>query len=111
MTELGQTHDPRALTPGDPSAITANATALQTRSEHVEKAGDGLVNIDTGAWTGPAAHDFRDKFSYDPNKGYVAADSLATAAAAFNTYAHVLEWAQRQAGEAIRLSRLTSRPS
>lgn len=31
-------------------------------------AGDGLVNIGTGAWTGPAAEEFRDKFSYEPNK-------------------------------------------
>jgi hypothetical protein len=84
MAELGQTHDPRALVPGDPAAIRANAGALKTRSDHVEKAGDGLVNIDTGAWTGPAADDFRDKFSYEPNKWYVAADSLATAADALN---------------------------
>jgi hypothetical protein len=103
MAELGQTRDPRALVPGDPAAIRANAGALKTRSDHVEKAGDGLVNIDTGAWTGPAAEDFRDKFSYEPNKWYVAADSLATAADALNTYAHVLEWAQQQAAEAIRL--------
>lgn len=103
MAELGQTHDPRALVPGDAGAIRANASALKTRSEHVEKAGDGLVDIDTGAWTGPAADEFRDKFSYEPNKWYVAADSLATAADALNTYAHVLEWAQQQAAEAIRL--------
>jgi uncharacterized protein YukE len=103
MAELGQTRDPRALVPGDPAAIRANAGALQARSDHVEKAGDGLVDIDTGAWTGQAAEDFRDKFSYEPNKWYLAADSLATAADALNTYAHVLEWAQQQAAEAIRL--------
>jgi uncharacterized protein YukE len=103
MAELGQTHDPRALIPGDPAAIRANAGALQARSDHVAKAGDGLVDIDTGAWTGQAAEDFRDKFSYEPNKWYLAADSLATAAQALHTYAHVLEWAQQQAGEAIRL--------
>jgi hypothetical protein len=103
MAELGQTHDPQALVPGDVAAIRANAGALKTRSGHVEKVGDGLVNIDTGAWTGPAAEEFRDKFSYEPNKWYVAADSLATAADALNTYAHVLEWAQQQAADAVRL--------
>jgi hypothetical protein len=103
MAELGRTHDPRAVVPGDPAAIRANAGVLQARSNHVEKAGDGLVDIDTGAWTGQAAEDFRGKFSYEPNKWYLAADSLATAADALNTYAHVLEWAQQQAGEAIRL--------
>ncbi|GGK95986.1 putative T7SS-secreted protein [Mangrovihabitans endophyticus] len=103
MAELGQTHDPRGLIQGDPAAIRANVEALRARSAHVEKAGDGLGDIDTGAWTGQAAEDFRDKFSYEPNKWYVAADSLATAASALNTYAHVLEWAQQQAAEAIRL--------
>jgi hypothetical protein len=39
----------------------------------------------------------------NPTKWYVAADSLATAADALNTYAHVLEWAQQQAADAIRL--------
>jgi hypothetical protein len=103
MAELGQTRDPRALIPGDPAAIRANVGALQARSDHVEKAGDGLVDIDTGAWTGQAAEDFRDKFSYEPNEWYMAAGSLATAADALNTYADVLEWAQQQAGDAIRL--------
>jgi hypothetical protein len=46
---------------------------------------------------------FRDKFSYEPNKWYAAADSLATAADALNTYAQTLQWAQGQAAEAIRL--------
>jgi uncharacterized protein YukE len=103
MAEIGQTHDPKALIPGDPAAIRANAGVLQARSDHVEKAGDGLADIDTGAWTGQAAEDFRDKFSYEPNKWYLAAGSLGTAADALNTYAHVLEWAQQQADEAIRL--------
>lgn len=103
MAELGQTYDPRALVPGDPASIRTNAGALKARSDHVEKAGDGLVDIDTGAWTGPAAEEFRDKFSYEPNKWYLAADSLATAADALNTYAYVVEWAQQQAADAVRL--------
>ncbi|UQU64316.1 polymorphic toxin type 28 domain-containing protein [Couchioplanes caeruleus] len=103
MTELGQTRDPTALVPGDPAAVRANAAELKTRSDHVEKAGDGLVDIDTGAWTGPAAEEFRNRFSYEPNKWYLAANSLATAASALTTYAHALEWAQQQAAEAVRL--------
>ncbi|WP_433371358.1 putative T7SS-secreted protein [Actinoplanes sp. CA-142083] len=103
MTELGQTHDPRALVPGDPAVVRDNATVLRVRAGHAEKAGDGLVDIDTGAWTGRAAEAFRDKFDYEPNKWYAAANSLATAVDALATYAGTLEWAQRQAGEAIRL--------
>jgi hypothetical protein len=103
MSELGQTSDPVQLVPGDPAAIRGNAQALQARSAHAEQAGNGLVDIDTGAWTGAAGDAFRDKFSYEPNKWYAAADSLATAADALNTYAQTLQWAQGQAAEAIRL--------
>ena len=102
MTELGTTHDPHALIPGDPAAVAANATALRTRATHVEQVGDGLVDIDSGGWQGTAADEFREKFSYEPNKWYAAADCLATAADLLNTYAQTLQWAQDQAGEAIR---------
>jgi hypothetical protein len=102
MTELGETQDPRALVPGDPSAIRENVQALRVRAGHAEKAGDGLVAIDTGAWEGPAAEAFRDKFSYEPNKWYAAADSLETGADALTSYADTLEWAQGQAADAVR---------
>ena len=103
MTELGATADPIALVPGDPAAIRENARALRVRSTNAEQAGDGLVGIDTDAWTGPAAEAFREKFSYEPNKWYAAANCLAGAADSLTTYAHTLEWAQRQAADAIRL--------
>jgi hypothetical protein len=103
MTELGQTRDPVQLVPGDPAAVGANAQLLQARAGHAEQAGEGLVDIDTGAWTGAAADAFRDKFSYEPNKWYAAANALATAADALTTYAHTLQWGQAQAAEAIRL--------
>jgi uncharacterized protein YukE len=103
MSELGQTHDPVQLVCGDPAAIRGNAQALRARGTHAEQAGDGLVDIDTGGWTGAAADAFRDKFSYEPNKWYAAANSLATAADALTGYADTLQWAQGQAAEAIRL--------
>nr|WP_296066413.1 polymorphic toxin type 28 domain-containing protein [uncultured Actinoplanes sp.] len=103
MTDLGGTHDPRALVPGDPVAVRANAAALDARGAHAEKAGDGLAGIDAGGWEGPASEEFREKFGYEPNRWYEASNSLATAAAALKTYAHTLEWAQQQAAEAIRL--------
>jgi uncharacterized protein YukE len=103
MTELGETSDPRALVPGLPAAIRDNARILRGRAGHAEKAGDGLVGIDTGAWTGAAADAFRDRFSYEPGKWYAAADSLSTAADALTAYADTLEWAQGRADEAIRL--------
>jgi hypothetical protein len=102
MTELGRTRDPLALVAGDPVAVRANAQALRERAGRAERAGDGLADIDTGSWTGAAAEAFREKFSYEPNKWYAAVNALHTAADALTTYAHTLEWAQGQAGEAIR---------
>ncbi|XVU25067.1 putative T7SS-secreted protein [Actinoplanes sp. CA-054009] len=103
MTELGQTHDPSALVPGDPAAVEGDVRALRNRAANAEKAGDGLVDIDTGAWTGGAGDAFREKFGYEPNKWYEASNSLATAADGLNVYANTLRWAQGQAAEAIRL--------
>jgi hypothetical protein len=42
MAELGQTDDPRALIPGAPDAIAANAVALRQRAADAGDAGDGL---------------------------------------------------------------------
>ncbi|AGL14300.1 hypothetical protein L083_0790 [Actinoplanes sp. N902-109] len=83
--------------------IRANARTFSERATRAEAAGDGLVDIDTGAWLGKAGEAFRDKFSYEPGKWYDAANSLQTAAGALTTYADVLAWAQQQAAEAIRL--------
>ena len=103
MSDLGQTRDPVELVPGDPAAIRADARILRDRSGSAERAGDGLVRVDTGAWEGPAARAFRQKFDYEPNKWFEAADSLLTAADALASFAGTLEWAQGRAGAAVRL--------
>ena len=103
MAELGETQDATTLIPGNPGIVRANAKTLDARAASAESAGDGLIDIDTGAWQGKAGDAFRNKFSYEPTKWYDAANSLRTAADALATYADVLEWAQQQAVEAIRL--------
>ncbi|MEU8229173.1 putative T7SS-secreted protein [Actinoplanes sp. NPDC048967] len=103
MAELGETDDPRALVPGDPGGVRADAGTLGRRAQNAERAGDGLIDIDTGAWEGKAGQAFRDKFSYEPSKWYDAANCLQTAADALSTYAATLEWAQGRAAEAIRM--------
>lgn len=103
MAELGQTQDPAALIPGNPEAIEENARVLQARAGEAGGAADGLKAIDTGAWQGPAATAFHDKFSYEPGKWYAAADSLQAASGALNDYAGTLRWAQAQAAEAVSL--------
>lgn len=101
MAELGDTQDPTQLVPGNPEAIEENARVLHARSDRANWAGEGLQAIDTGAWQGPAANEFRDKFSFEPSKWFTAADSLTAGANALDDYAGTLRWAQGQALEAI----------
>ena len=103
MAELGETHDPRALVPGDAAAIAQNAVALRARAKAAWNAGDGLRAIDTGAWSGPAAQRFHEKFSYEPGRWFSAGDAMQAGAGALDDYTATLRWAQGQAAEAIRL--------
>ncbi|GLY67957.1 putative T7SS-secreted protein [Amycolatopsis taiwanensis] len=103
MAELGQTQDPQQLVPGKPEAIEENARVLHARADRANWAGDGLQEIDTGAWQGPGAQAFHDKFSYEPGKWFAAGDALESAASALDDYASTLRWAQAQAVEAIAL--------
>jgi hypothetical protein len=103
MAELGETDDARALVPGDPDAIAANGVALRQRAADAGNAGDGLRSIDTGAWTGPAAERFHDKFSYEPGRWFTAADAMQAGAGGLDDYVATLRWAQGQAAEAVRL--------
>jgi hypothetical protein len=101
MAELGDTIDPAALVPGKPEAIEENARVLNARGDLAGQAAEGLKAIDTGAWEGPAARAFHDKFSYEPNKWFDAADALHRGGSLLTDYARTLRWAQTQAGEAI----------
>jgi hypothetical protein len=101
MAELGDTNDPAALVPGRAEAIEENARVLNTRGNLAGQAADGLKAIDTGAWEGPAARAFHDKFSYEPNKWFDAADALHRCGSLLTDYARTLRWAQTQASEAI----------
>jgi type VII secretion system ESX-1 substrate len=103
VAELGETQDPRQLVPGKPEAIDENVRVLRARGDRANQAGEGLLAIDTGAWQGPAAREFQDKFSYEPGKWFGAADALSGAADVLAQYADTLRWAQSQAVEAIDL--------
>ncbi|KAA9157944.1 hypothetical protein FPZ12_023970 [Amycolatopsis acidicola] len=103
MAELGETQDSTELVKGKPDAIEENVRVLRARADRAGRASEGLKAIDTGAWQGPAARAFHDKFSYEPSKWYEAADSLLSAADALDQYASTLRWSQGQAVEAIAL--------
>lgn len=101
MPELGETQDPAQLISGKPEAIEDNARVLRARADSADDAAQGLLAVDTGSWTGPAAQAFHDKFSYEPRKWFAATDALDSAADALDDYAGTLRWAQSQAAEAI----------
>ena len=102
IAELGETDDPKQLVPGNAANITATARALRTRAGELEQAGVGLSRIDTAeGWSGPAGDAFRAKFHGQPRSWLTAGDSFLEAAAALDTYASTLTWAQGQAQQAI----------
>lgn len=103
VAELGDTQDPRALIPGDPAEVQKTADTLRGYGTVLVEAGDGLRRIDDGGWTGKAAEAFHDFFEGHPQEWIRTGEGFTEAAVALDVYRHILEWAQRQAGEAIHL--------
>ena len=101
MAELGETHNPRDLIPGDPNAIVENGRRLADESANMSEAGDGLSGIDAGDWHGQGADAFKKKFSFEPAKWYTASDAFEAASLALDDFADTLRWAQGQTLEAI----------
>lgn len=101
--ELGQTTDPKALVPGDPDTIFAQARTLDERRRDVETTGQSLRRIDTGGWTGAASERFHEQHNTDVPRWFHAADSFDIGAQTLTEHANVLFWAQAQAGDAIAL--------
>lgn len=100
---LGSTQDPRALVPGNPSKLTADADKLDGHAKTLDGIGDDLGSVRIAGWHGQASDAFWADFSGQKQKWYRGSDSLSAAAGALRDYARALEWAQGQAQEAIRL--------
>ena len=103
MAELGATSDPRALIPGLPEVIEADATALAGHGRRAEQVGQGLKGVDVGDWTGDAGRRFADTWAKEPPRWLTMADSIGATTTAMTSYAGTLRWAQNQAGGAIQL--------
>jgi len=100
---LGQTSDPRALVPGTPEAIEADAGALTAHAGRADQVGQGLKRVDVGGWQGAAGQGFAAAFSREPVKWVKLADSIDMVTVAMTSYAQTLRWAQGQAGGAVQL--------
>jgi hypothetical protein len=91
----------RDLVPGDPEEIWLLADSYNRMASTCEEVGRGFRATDDGGWSGRAAEAFHARFEQQPKRFLAMADSYAQAAVALDTYACVLAWAQRQAGEVI----------
>lgn len=101
--QLGETEEADELVHGNAKKI--NATAKHLRAFH--SAFDGihgnLQRIRATDWKGEGADAFTTKFVEHPQQWAHAADACEAAAGALEAYAHTVEWAQKQAEEAVRL--------
>jgi len=100
-SELGHTHQPTALVPGNPAAVQQTAVAFERFGTALGTAGDGLRRIDAGGWTGNAADQFHSAFHTEPSRWITGGQAFTTAAEALHGYATTMDWAQAQAAEAI----------
>jgi hypothetical protein len=92
------------LAPGDPEEIWLHADYYNRMAIICEEVGHGFRTIDVGIWYGRAAEAFHARFERQPKRFLMQADCYLEAAIALDTYASVLAWAQRQAGEVVALS-------
>ncbi|WP_405361126.1 hypothetical protein OG535_23330 [Kitasatospora sp. NBC_00085] len=100
---LDQTDDPKELVHGDAKKLNAVAGHLKKFHDAFEKTGTGLAKLDHEHWTGEAAEAFQKAFDPQPKQWLSAADACGKAAAALETFAHTVTWAQGEAAEAARL--------
>lgn len=103
MAELGDTTDPRTLIPGDPGTVRGEIALCNRYAAGLGRAGEALRTLDTADWRGEAAEAFHEAFDGHPVDWLKASDAFRDAADSLTGYVEVLEWAQRQATEAIAL--------
>ncbi|WP_411139025.1 putative T7SS-secreted protein [Streptomyces sp. C10] len=99
--ELNETDDPALLLHGDASSIRKSAGKLKKLGAAFERTGSALRKMDPSDWHGQAADRFREKVQTHPKRWLTAADSFEDAAAALDHYADTVEWAGKQAREAV----------
>lgn len=104
MAELGETADLATLVPGNPAVLHETALSMTTYADVLEEAGRGLDRVATPAgWSGVAAEQYRATFAVQPRRWLDAGGAHREAARAVEAHAATMEWAQRQAGDAVRL--------
>ncbi|WP_281356730.1 putative T7SS-secreted protein [Amycolatopsis anabasis] len=103
MAELGETADPKQLIPGEAHEIRLSKAHLVTYGDTMIEIGGGFQKLDTGGWTGPAADAYHEIAHPEAGRWITAGEAFHSAAAAIETYAGTLEWAQGEAARAVAL--------
>ncbi|EFL16700.1 putative T7SS-secreted protein [Streptomyces sp. C] len=103
--QLGQTEQANELVHGSPAAIRASAARMKDFQASFDKVGQGMKALDAGSWKGVAADAFREAFAVHPTKWLHAAEACQKAGDALTRYADTVEWAQKQAAQAVELYR------
>ncbi|MEE4588580.1 MULTISPECIES: putative T7SS-secreted protein [Streptomyces] len=99
--ELGQTEEPKELIHGDASKLRSNASQLRGLANGLAAVGEGLRKLNSQEIKGETADAFRKRVSAEPKKWFQVAHACEQASGALTDVAHTVEWAQRQAQEAI----------
>ncbi|MEU6885361.1 putative T7SS-secreted protein [Streptomyces viridosporus] len=99
--DLGQTEDRTKLVHGSPEKIRSTAGRLRAFQEAFDDAGEGLKGLDSSQLKGEAAEALRKAVSTQPPKWFTGADACGKAAAALESFASTVSWAQGQAQTAI----------
>ncbi|MEZ3182704.1 type IV secretion protein Rhs [Streptomyces pimonensis] len=99
--DLGQTEDKTKLIYGSPEKIRSTAGKLRAFRKAFDDAGEGLKGLDSSRLEGKAAEALRTAVSTQPPKWFRGADACEEAAAALESFASTVTWAQGQAQTAI----------
>ncbi|MFB0626508.1 putative T7SS-secreted protein [Streptomyces sp. AB3(2024)] len=101
--QLGQSQQANELIHGKPSAIRESAKHLTDFQAAFDRVGQGMKALDSSHWKGAAADAFREKFAMHPTDWLHASDACQAAAGALTHFAETVDWAQKQAQQAIDL--------
>ncbi|WP_181764630.1 putative T7SS-secreted protein [Streptomyces albidus (ex Kaewkla and Franco 2022)] len=101
--QLGETEDETKLVHGSVDKLRSTASHLTDFKRAFTNVGNGLKGLDSSHLKGEAADAFRAKVSVEPKKWFEAADACEDAGKALRDFAGTVDWAQKQAKEAIAL--------
>ncbi|GAA1477683.1 hypothetical protein GCM10009623_21290 [Nocardioides aestuarii] len=99
--QLGETHDPKQLVPGEPSHVDANVTALADQHTLVGDKYDLVRAVSVPGWTGLTAWGYEAAFEAELEKWKAYLSLLEKARTTLSTYAGALRTAQAEAQRAI----------